>query len=428
MTGSNPTYIGVSSTPGGLSEPLIIDELFFVGEALTQSAIEDIYRLSKSYSLEITTYATLVQYLMPDGYWKFNDSGTKAIDSAFHGHDASFVGTMTKEVTGLLGNDADTAVYLHDGGAIRLYDGISVDYHRTGNNITWTEFSFHGIVNFSILSTDVYLYSERTNGAGNGVIQIYIDVSNSNKLTIINSGNTFVSDTEFAIGTTYHIVYIADKPDRTLIVNGVEDTASDAGWTLAMDVSQGLRTGVGCFYNGTAPVDGTLDEFAFYSYALTATNAADLYTLSQVGYTPPIPLDVTTTRRPINYGHIVITDENTTLKTMELTIGADSVIGTSSNKPVLIHLTAFQSNDNGTVANIFAELESNWDKLYIKDTDTTNLKLYMEYWNETENIVRVWAIIPSLTTAEKVLSLEYHSAAAVNPITNLLEMVGTTNT
>ena len=90
--------------------------------------------------------------------------------------------------------------------------------------------------------------------------------------------------TTIAINTRWFLALTADfnelgTKNLLIYVNGVlEGTTNVASWTGNLDASVCQSGAIGSFGNGTAFVDGTLDDMRFYTRVLSASDVKGIYT------------------------------------------------------------------------------------------------------------------------------------------------------
>lgn len=125
--------------------------------------------------------------------------------------------------------------------------------------------------------------------------------------------------------------------------------------------------------------------------------------------------------KPIDYGTIELTGSSA--NELTFTIPASTVSSTVTDAQILLTLSPYGSNVNGTIENIFTELSGLYKKLYVKDS-AVSLKIDTETWNDSDNFAKIWITIPTLTTASKDLVLEFDSGSLDNPINTMLGLIG----
>lgn len=125
--------------------------------------------------------------------------------------------------------------------------------------------------------------------------------------------------------------------------------------------------------------------------------------------------------KPIDYGNITLTDSG--VDELTFTIPANTVASATNDAQILLTLSPYGSNVNGTIEDIFTSLGSNWFQLYVYD-DTTSLRVDIESWNNDDDFARIWVTIPLLETTAKDIRLEFDSLAASNPDAKHINLIG----
>lgn len=92
------------------------------------------------------------------------------------------------------------------------------------------------------------------------------------------------------VGTTYHVVMTYDQDEMRIYLDGVEIDSLEVGGPLNGG-NQALRIGMFSGTDSLYKFVGTIDEFAFYGYALSAEEIAAHYALG-TGSAPDAPIEV----------------------------------------------------------------------------------------------------------------------------------------
>lgn len=185
------------------------------------------------------------------------------------------------------------------------------------------------------------------------------------------------------------------------------------------------------YYNSSVAVATVYVTLAYYS---TFKYSADCtwYVDNTDGIVEPINTLTTNTgnvncpyplgeEKPIDYGLIELTGSAT--NELTFTIPADTVASTVTDAQILLTLSTYGSNVNGTIEDIFDEIGSSWSKLYAYD-GLTSLKIDVETWNESDEFAKIWITIPSLTTAAKDIDLNFDILNATNPDSTIFTVIG----
>lgn len=125
--------------------------------------------------------------------------------------------------------------------------------------------------------------------------------------------------------------------------------------------------------------------------------------------------------QPIDYGLIELSASGT--KTLTFTIPSGTVASNIVDAQILLTLSPYGSNANGNIEDIFTELSSAWDRLYVYDI-LTSLKINIETWNDVDNFAKVWVTIPLLTTAAKDIILDFNILNVTNTDSTIFTLIG----
>jgi Concanavalin A-like lectin/glucanases superfamily len=208
------------------------------------------------------TYEDLVEGDEPASYWRLGESpATSPVDIAGGLTNASQPSGATA-TSGLLSNDANGA-YSLNGSGWAVDPGDVYDFAGTA------PFTFEAWVNPSSVDATLRRVANKQSSDGlNGWLVYY--TSSAWKFERIGAGtyNTLQWATPPAASSKYHVAVTYDGSTMRLYVNGVE-RASKASTVSIVNHSSPLRLG--------RYVNGTLDEPAIYSYALSAADIAAHY-------------------------------------------------------------------------------------------------------------------------------------------------------
>lgn len=194
-------------------------------------------------------------------YWRLNDAGSTAIDSE-GSIDGTYDGLVTRQATGLIATETDYAcsVVRTDGAGIYWGD----NYGFTGTANFTIELWFKPAV---VDGTVSLLANKWDNGAGGWVLDYW---DGGTRFRRYDSGGVDDACTAAAMSadTTYHLVVTYDGSDIKVYLNAGAPT------TQASTRSIGAATNplaLGRYGGGGSGSSGTLDEFAIYNAALSAT-------------------------------------------------------------------------------------------------------------------------------------------------------------
>jgi hypothetical protein len=237
-----------------------------------------------------TGYGEPMMAASPIAYWSFNEtSGQVAIDSA-GGFDASYSGNITNGVPGPASGVFGSAnkAYRFNGSAY-LEAPAGLDVNRNNFAIsawikveawdkTWQSIVTKGDASWRLhRNGDANLGS--TDAIGFGTTGLKNEISNQ----VDMCGNTSVAD-----GQWHHIVALYDGASKAIYVDGVLDAYTNAWGTVSAN-NYPVRIGENAEVTGRQ-FNGTIDEVALFSRALSAAEIQELYRrgTSTVSATPRI--------------------------------------------------------------------------------------------------------------------------------------------
>lgn len=219
------------------------------------------------------TYSADVLALSPLAYWRLGDaSGTTLTDSSGSGRNGTYIGSPTLGAAGLLTGDADTAVNCdgtNDGATVT--DAAWMDTGTTYTAIIWAKFD-------TVAAGTQSIFTRKGGSSSNRSWEIY----RSGATVVFNTWNTSSGSANpdpatVAADTVYMIVGVRDGFSCKLYMNGTLFDefvdAADPRTAVATDMTIAWDQ-----WTGAQFLDGTVDEAAFFTAALTATQIADLYT------------------------------------------------------------------------------------------------------------------------------------------------------
>ncbi len=220
----------------------------------------------------VGAYAQAVAADHPSSYWRLGEkSGTLAQDSAGF-NDATYVGAVTLGVPGAFQGDADTAMAVSGGGA-----HAEAPYSPTLNPSTPFTVEFLAKPAVSGQQSTCVIGSQNR-AIGRSGYAIYQGLNGPFWEAHLGDATTvrlwMFGTVVPQAGQWYHVVLVYDPslerfPAR-LYVNGVDDlnyTDSRNEGTLLPNSQAPFE--IGSRYGGGVPFNGTIDDVAFYNYALT---------------------------------------------------------------------------------------------------------------------------------------------------------------
>ena len=224
-----------------------------------------------------STYASAVETSTPQPvfYYRLSDSGTTTVaDSSGYGQTGTYAGTPTTGVAGALANDSDTAVTF--GSGYVTYSGTNIPVGNSSRTIElW-------------LKTSSTAGNQQLIGWGTGDPRAYFDVRFNGGTNI--QINTWAANPVFnlpyslANGQWHQVVLTFDGNIFVLYVDGNRASSYTNG-SLSTN-----RTTVTIGSN----FQGTMDEFAVYSGALSSTQV-NTHFLNSGNSQPTAPATVTAT-------------------------------------------------------------------------------------------------------------------------------------
>jgi hypothetical protein len=209
------------------------------------------------------------------GWWKFDETfGLEAADSSGSGNH------------GQLNNmDGSAWVTGRNGNALRFdgYDDyVWIPYDET-LELGTEDFSMSLWVKKDEVETNnQYLYNQRTDGSNwfylfwrpENIIKSALKVGGTERMTI-------QSASVLSVQQWYHIVMVVDRDSPSnsgIYINGEDNTASATVSTVDYTIGAGASIGRWSGGNGEN-FDGIIDDFRFFSWALSETEVKDLYDL-----------------------------------------------------------------------------------------------------------------------------------------------------
>lgn len=217
------------------------------------------------------TYADEVLADSPLAYYRLGESsGTSMVDSSGNGHDGSYVGSPTLGATGLLGGDSDTAMVADSG----KYATTPTGSWKSQSTVT-----VEALINPSAISGTLpnrFIGNDDELGASRSY-SLDLDTSGhlAATLWIAGSQRFCTGSTVLVTGNAYHVVMTYDGTDIKVYVNGVEDGNTSYSGTIQAGTAEIY---IGCDpypdYRTTWRFQGTIDEVAIYSGALSSTRIA----------------------------------------------------------------------------------------------------------------------------------------------------------
>jgi Concanavalin A-like lectin/glucanases superfamily len=222
--------------------------------------------------------STLVLRDGASAYWKLDDSGSTAADSA-GANTGTITGGVTKGTTGLLLNDTDTAM---------TFDGSSgfVDVGTTSlvNNFRAHDWTVEYWIKPTLTQNFVFACGQFNNAGGDNFLHIGFDGSNHVKVGFFGDDSTGTA--ALSTGTTYHIVvtFSASTRARVIYINGSIDKQDTATGPLNVPAAATVQIARAAFASGNGPFfySGVVDDVAVYPSVLTGPQVLAHYQMGAV--------------------------------------------------------------------------------------------------------------------------------------------------
>lgn len=264
---------------------------FAAGDRLNLTFLYNAAKSCNSTSLNWNSSTTVSKFIVPsiDGYaatvvgtaalvsyWRLGEAaGATTMVDAEALNPGTYLGAPALGAADLLVHDLDTAMGL---------DGID-DYATVNDSASLSA--------TSAMSAELWLKPDAVNtAAGSGwhlfakweTFMVYINGGASPKLAYCAYNTSTLSytpcvqgTTTVATGSTYHVVATYDGANLKLYVNGALEATTPRTGALNDSASSVAVAGGGWGTLPSARFDGTLDELAFYSAALTAAQVQAHY-------------------------------------------------------------------------------------------------------------------------------------------------------
>ena len=210
-------------------------------------------------------YPALVLSQSPVGYWRMNEtSGTTAADSSTNANNGTYTGGFTLGgASALQGDEGSAATFNGTTGTVTVASNAVFDLSTTFTLEAWVKFNAFPATAINRLGWYVFDFASATAPS----------VRDRNG----HGANWTVS--AISTGVWHHLVAV--KPDNTLTnmrlyLDGVAFTPSSTTppWT---NVGGANALNIGSLEGPATPLNGSIDEVAIYSTALTAAQVFDHY-------------------------------------------------------------------------------------------------------------------------------------------------------
>jgi hypothetical protein len=288
-SGGAISYTGVGTTYGlsigggqSTSRNLFngtIDDASVFGSALSATQVASHYSAATLFPDDI--YADTVMSDGPSAYYRLDDAGTTMYDATNNRVNGTYGSSITKRVTGLVGNTTDTAAGF-PGGTVSSTNIATVpqnsSYLQPSSAISVEAWIKETTAN-SGQNVDVVSYGPQTGRA----YALEINASNQIKWLVTTSGTSvgLVSGTTLSSGTVYHVVATYDGTNAKIYINGNPDSSVTGSGSISYSGigTYGLSIGGGQASTRNV-INGTVDEVAVYPTALSGTQVSSHYNTS----------------------------------------------------------------------------------------------------------------------------------------------------
>lgn len=215
-------------------------------------------------------YSSTVMQDNPVVYHRLDESsGTSAADQTSNAYTGTYSGSgVTYSVAGALSNDSDTAVTFNgSSGNMTLASGVNPANYTSAISIEfWMKLS-----TLSQASSPTIIGNDTTPSTNNGLV-CYINSTGTALILRLGNGSSNSTSTmnyPFATGVWYHIVWTWNANNILGYVNGVVKESDDLFTGPISTAPHNLTLGHNP--SGTDFFQGSIDELAIYSTALSAS-------------------------------------------------------------------------------------------------------------------------------------------------------------
>ncbi len=196
-------------------------------------------------------------------YWQFEGNGS---DSSPNGRDLTLVGSPAFSANGLFGQALD----------LNQNSGQFAQRADSAFDLVANNFTLQVWVNFDTIGPEQTLVEKFTGGAGPGYTVTMNSNTDPNRIQVFAAGaaNFISSQPVSGPGNWNHVLLRRQGTDFDLFLNGVQNGVSSAATisTSSNPLLIGERDG-----NQNFPVNGQLDEIAFWNRGLSNVEIASLY-------------------------------------------------------------------------------------------------------------------------------------------------------
>jgi hypothetical protein len=267
IAGANSSTLTVAGGAAGTTATYTLSVANVFGSTVSQPIVID-------FVAPASTYAAKVAADRPSSYWRLGETnGTKAIDIAGF-NDATYGGSLTRGVPGAFTGDTDSAVRFTGGNAAVPYTS-SLNPAGAFSIEFWAKPDQSGQLSRAVLAS-------QNRNVGRSGYAIYQGLNGAFWECHIGDASTvqiwLYSNTYPEAGKWYQVVVVYDGAGNGRIyVNGADDTRSNSDTNGGYLPATGIAFEIASRFGGGVPYPGTVDDVAFYNYALTPAQILEHY-------------------------------------------------------------------------------------------------------------------------------------------------------
>jgi hypothetical protein len=259
IPGANSPALTVIGGAAGVSATYTLSVANVFGSADSQPIQLDFIPASGS-------YAEKVALDHPSAYWRLGEqTGTVAVDLAGF-NDAQYGGSLTLGVPGAFASDPDTAVNFTGGDAVAPYSpalntagAFTVEFWAKPDQPGQLSRCVIGSQNRNVGRSGYAIYQ----GLNGAFWECHIGDASTVQIWLF--GKTYPE-----AGKWYHVAVVYSGANSALLyVNGADDTSADSTTQGSYLPNNAVAFEIASRFGGGIPYPGTVDDVAFYNYALS---------------------------------------------------------------------------------------------------------------------------------------------------------------